>query len=466
MQLILRRVVNSLYDVEFTCRGFALVLLDSIRLRRILTLGLPIIGGMVSQNVLNLVDTAMVGTLGDAALAAVGIGGFTLFMCQALILGISTGVQATASRRKGEGSEDRAATVLNTALVLVLLIGPLFSLILSFAIPRVFPLINDDPAVIAAGIPYLGWRIMAITFVGMNFAFRGYWNAMDQSSLYMSTLIVMHSCNIFFNWVFIFGNLGAPALGAEGAGLSSAIAMGIGTAVYFCLGYRHARRNGFLAGLLDRKGTETLIRLSIPTGIQQLFFSAGFVVTFWIIGLIGTAEVAAANVLINVTLVALLPGLGLGMAAATLVGQALGRRNVADAYRWGWDVAKVAVVVMGGLGIPMWLAPDLISSVFIHDPETRALARWPMRIVGLGMPLEAIGFVLMHSLLGAGDAKRVAMVSIGYQWLLFLPLAFLVGPTLGFGLIGVWLLQGSYRILMSGTFALMWSGGAWRRIQV
>ncbi|MDH3946896.1 MAG: MATE family efflux transporter, partial [Chromatiales bacterium] len=124
-------------------------MLDSIRLRRILTLGLPIIGGMVSQNVLNLVDTAMVGTLGDAALAAVGIGGFTLFMCQALILGISTGVQATASRRKGEGNEDRAATVLNTALVLVLLIGPLFSLILSFAIPRVFPLINDDPAVIA-----------------------------------------------------------------------------------------------------------------------------------------------------------------------------------------------------------------------------------------------------------------------------------------------------------------------------
>lgn len=441
-------------------------MLDSARLRRILALGLPIIGGMVSQNILNLVDTAMVGTLGDAALAAVGIGGFTLFMCQALILGISTGVQATASRRKGEGNQDRAAAVLNTALVLVLVIGPLFSLILSFVIPHLFPLINSDPAVMAAGIPYLGWRIMAITFVGMNFAFRGYWNAMDQSSLYMSTLIVMHSCNIFFNWVFIFGNLGAPALGAEGAGLSSAIAMAVGTGVYFCLGYRYARRNGFLATLLDRRGAETLVRLSIPTGIQQLFFSAGFVVTFWIIGLIGTAEVAAANVLINVTLVALLPGLGLGMAAATLVGQALGRRNVADAYRWGWDVVRVAVLVMGGLGIPMWLAPDLISSVFIHDPDTRELARWPMRIVGLGMPLEAIGFVLMHSLLGAGDAKRVAMVSIGYQWLLFLPLAFLVGPTLGFGLIGVWLLQGSYRILMSGTFALMWRGDGWRRIQV
>ncbi len=213
-------------------------MLVSSRLRRILTLGLPIIGGMVSQNILNLVDTAMVGTLGDAALAAVGIGGFTLFMCQALILGISTGVQATAARRKGEGDESKAAAVLNTALALVLMIGPVFSLVLFWVIPHLFPLINNDPEVMAAGIPYLGWRIMAITFVGMNFAFRGYWNAMDQSSLYMLTLIVMHACNIFFNWVFIFGNLGAPALGAEGAGLSSAIAMVIGTAVYFYLGFR------------------------------------------------------------------------------------------------------------------------------------------------------------------------------------------------------------------------------------
>ena len=79
---------------------------------------------MVSQNLLNIVDTAMVGFLGDAALAAVGLGGFLAFMCQALILGISTGVQSSAARRKGEGRRDRAAAVLNTALLLVVIAGP------------------------------------------------------------------------------------------------------------------------------------------------------------------------------------------------------------------------------------------------------------------------------------------------------------------------------------------------------
>ena len=97
--------------------------MDASRRNRILGLALPIIGGMVSQNLLNIVDTAMVGFLGDAALAAVGLGGFVVFMCQALILGISTGVQTTAARRKGEGRPDRAAAALNTALLLVLLVA-------------------------------------------------------------------------------------------------------------------------------------------------------------------------------------------------------------------------------------------------------------------------------------------------------------------------------------------------------
>ena len=99
--------------------------MDLARRQRIFSLALPIIGGMVSQNLLNIVDTAMVGFLGDAALAAVGLGGFIVFMCQALILGISTGVQTSAASRKGEGKPERAAAILNAALVVVLIIAPI-----------------------------------------------------------------------------------------------------------------------------------------------------------------------------------------------------------------------------------------------------------------------------------------------------------------------------------------------------
>lgn len=440
--------------------------MDPARRHRILGLALPIVGGMVSQNLLNIVDTAMVGFLGDSALAAVGLGGFVVFMCQALILGISTGVQSSAARKKGEGRVDRAAAILNTALLLVLVVAPIFSLILMQIVPTLFPYLNSDVSVIEHGVPYLEWRLGAIVFVGMNFAFRGYWNALDMSRVYMTTLILMHACNIILNYILIFGKFGAPAYGVAGAGMASAISMAIGTAIYFVLGCRHAAKDGFLKGLATRQETASLLRISLPAGLQQLFFSAGLVAMFWIIGKIGTPELAAANVLITVLLFAILPGLAMGIACATLVGQALGRKEPEDAYQWAWDVAKVTAVLLSVLGIPLWLIPDLVSSIFIHNPETRELARWPMRLVGLTMPIEAMVFVFMHALLGAGDARRVMLVGIGSQWLLFLPLAYLFGPVLGFGLFTIWLLQGSGRALSAFMYVTMWRGRHWQRIVV
>ncbi len=440
--------------------------MDPARRNRIFGLALPIIGGMVSQNLLNIVDTAMVGFLGDAALAAVGLGGFVVFMCQALILGISTGVQTSAARRKGEGKPERAAAILNSALLLVLIVAPLFSLVLIQLTDPVYPYLNSDPAVIERGVPYIEWRLGAIVFVGVNFAFRGYWNALDLSRLYMTTLIIMHACNIVLNYVLIFGNFGAPALGVTGAGMASAISMGIGTMIYIYLGLKHVRKDGFLRCMATRAETASLIRVSIPSGLQQLFFAAGLVAMFWIIGRIGTPELAAANVLITVLLFAILPGLGLGLACATLVGQALGRREPEDAYQWAWDVAKVTVVLLTVLGLPMWIIPDFVSSLFIHEASTRDLARWPMRIMGLTMPIEAMSFAFMHGMLGAGDARRVMFISIGTQWLLFLPLAFILGPVMGYGLIAVWIWQGVTRALQSWMFFTRWRGRKWQQIEV
>ena len=421
---------------------------------------------MISQNVLNLVDTAMVGTLGNAALAAVGIGGFVVFMCQAFILGIGTGVQAMASRRKGAGRISEMSVPLNAGLLLVLIVSPFITWVVLVFLPEVYPFLNTDPQVIDQGVPYVQVRIYAVVFVGMNFAFRGYWSAIDLTRLYMKTLIIMHSLNILLNYILIFGKFGAPALGVTGAGLATSIATGIGTVIYFGLALRRARAHGFLQGLPPLDEIKTLIRLSTPTGIQQTFFASGFVALYWIIGKVGTPELAAANVLINITLVAILPCLGFGIAAATLVGQALGRNDSNDAEQWGWDVAKVALCVIFVIGIPMWAAPDLLLRGFIHDPETLEIARIPMRLVGLLIVVDAIGMVLMHALLGAGDSKRVMMVSITTQWILFLPVAYLAGPILGYGLLVLWVLQGMYRAVQAGIFAQFWRRREWASIRV
>ncbi|MBW1762218.1 MAG: MATE family efflux transporter, partial [Deltaproteobacteria bacterium] len=436
------------------------------RRRRILGLALPIIGGMLSQNVLNLVDTAMVGTLGDAALAGVGLGGFANFLFSAFVLGLSTGVQAMAARRVGEGRLAETAIPLNGGLLLALTIAVPWSALLISLAPEYFPLLTGDAAVVEQGVPYLQARLFAMFAMGMNFAFRGYWNAVDKSILYMRTLISMHVVNIFLNWVLIFGNLGAPELGAAGAGVASAIATVFGTASYFLLGRSYARGAGFLHGLPSRETMSTIIRLAAPAGLQQFFFAAGMTVFLMLVARMGTPELAATKVIIDLILVGILPGIGFGLAAASLAGQALGRGNAEDAKQWGWDVTKIAILVVGALSIPAVLVPEWLLSGFIHEPSTLALAKNPLRLVAGFLFLDAVGMVLMNALMGVGDTKRVMLIGTGFQWLIFLPAVYVVGPVMGLGLVVVFAAQVIYRGFQSLTFALMWKQGRWQSIEI
>ncbi|PPE74854.1 MATE family efflux transporter [Solimonas fluminis] len=436
------------------------------RSREVLQLALPIIGGMASQNLLNLADTWMVGGLGPDALAATGIANFVNFIAFAFIMGFASAVQAIAARRAGEGSTSELAVPLNGGLLLSLAIGVPMSAILIALTPQILGALTTDPDVVREGTPYLQWRLVAVAAVGMNFAFRGYWSAVKMTRLYLLTLVEMHALNVLFSYSLIYGHFGLPAMGTAGAGLGTTLATLAGTGIYFFLASRHARPHGFLRRRPTPEQFRSLVRLSIPSCIQQLLFSGGFLMLFWIVGKIGTPQLAVANVLINITLTAVLPAMGFGLAAATLCAQALGRGDPDDAQRWAWDTYRVALWVFAALSIPMLLLPGPILSFFLRDPALVELGRLPLQLVGATVALDGLGLIMMQALLGAGAAKLVMKVAVGLQWLLFLPLAWLLGPVLGHGLVALWLAMGGYRLLQALIFTLAWQERSWAAIRV
>jgi len=429
-------------------------------------IALPIMGGMMSQNVLNLVDIGMVGRLGDSALAASGIGAFSNYFAISFIIGLSAGVQALAARRLGEGRHEETAVSLNGGLILSLLIGLPLLVILILATPTAFAVLTDDPEVMAQGIPYLQIRIASMIAVGMNFSFRGYWSAIHMTGVYLKTLLIMHAINIFLNWVLIFGNLGAPELGVFGAGLATTISLYIGTALYFFFAYHSAWDKGFLHRIPSRSTLWQQFKLSLPSSLQQLFFAAGLVALVWIVGRIGTAEVAAINVLMTFHITAILPAFGIALATTTLVGNALGRGDSDDAARWGWNGAMLTFLY--GIVLSLVLIPlaNPILGVFLTNPQTRQLAYLPMILWALMISFDTAGMVLMNALIGAGDTHRAMRISIVWQWLFFLPLAYLVGPALGYGLLGIWVLNGFYRVGQSVTCGTQWAGQKWADIRI
>jgi len=442
------------------------VLIPRNKIRQVFNLALPIIGGMMSQNILNLVDTAMVGTLGDAALAAVGMGGFVNFMCIALVMGLSAGVQAMSARRLGEGKTSETAIPLNGGLALAIIFSIPVSMVLISFVPNLFPLLVNDPLVAENGTPYLQARLVGMTALSINYAFRGYWNGINLSKIYMRTLVLMHISNVALNYVLIFGAFGFPALGTYGAGIGTAIANYIGSGIYFVLALQLARPSGFLRKLPSKETLKTMLRVSLPVSIQQLFFAAGMTVFFWIVGQMGTRELAANNVLVNLLLVCILRGIGFGMASASLVGQALGRGEKDEAKEWGWIVCKLSVVCIMIVATPAILFPDFFLKGFIYEADTLAVARLPLRFVACGIGLDTVGLVLFNALMGAGYTRVPMILSIIMQWVLFLPIAYLMGPVWHLGLAAIWVGQMCYRGVQALILMWIWKRHRWANVEV
>ncbi|MEM9190868.1 MAG: MATE family efflux transporter [Myxococcota bacterium] len=427
------------------------------RYHRILRLGLPIVFGMLSQNLLNLVDTAMLGQVGNDALAAVGLATMMFWLFAAFAVGLGSAVHAQVARRVGEVDQPSAATPLNQGLVL-LLVGAIPWSVLAIGFGRpLFAFLASDASWSGDGAGYLTIRLIGLGAVGANFAFRGFWTGVDRPRVYLFVLMWIHVLNAALNWVFIFGNLGVPAMGAEGAALASTVATLAGSVAHFRLLHRERGRYGFLELAGWDFDFVPLLRLAMPTGFEIMLATLSTAVFFWVAGQLGTAELAATNVLFNIAMVGMLPAMGMGMAATTLVSQALGAGDERLARRWGWDVAFVSLALGTVAAIVLALAPRSVLSLFVADASTIDLAVGATRWVTLGLVADMLGVSLYYALLGARQNKRAMVVSVVSQWTLMVPAVLLAGLVFELGLTALWASYVlGYRTMQSLAFVRLW----------
>jgi putative MATE family efflux protein len=418
---------------------------------------------MLSQSVLNLVDAAMVAHLGSKALAGVGIGSYSAFLTVSLVMGLSAAVQTLVARRMGAKQSEQAGKPLMAGLILgSLLAVPLTVLFLLFS-ADLMGLFSSDKAVLEIALPYFEWRTLAVIAVAFNFCFRGYWAGIGETRSYLKVLLWMHIANVVFSYILIFGipTLSIPAFGAVGSGMGTCFALFLGTIIYLILTLKKAGHHGFSLHIPSKTIMISLSKLALPNSLQQGFFSLGVSVLFMIIGLVGSDEQAIGHILINLALLLILPCVGLGIASTSLVSHALGANNQENAYQWGWEVVRLAIFLMLLLGLPISLFADTILRIFTHDEHLIALGTRPLQITGISIIFEVTALVLIQALLGAGAGKKVLAINFLMQWCLLLPLAYLIGPTLGYGLLGIWCIQSLQRICSSIVYASLWRKRSW-----
>ncbi len=437
--------------------------------RSVNTLAWPIILENLFQTALGTADMIMVASLGAAAIAGVGTAMQILFVVQAAFTAVTTGTTVLVARFTGAQQPEQANTVVKQSVLVGLLFSVIFALIGSAFSGPLIDIMGAEADVVHYGAVYL--RIVLLTgvfMVGM-FVLGGALRGAGDSCTPMLVTGAINVFNIAVAYVLIFGKLGAPIMGVAGAAWAASAARGVGCAVLLVLLLRGKRvvRIGGRAGWRPDFGLIwRIMKLGLPSMVEQLFMSGGMLLYGIIAISLGTLVYATQRITFQIISIAFMPGMGYAMAATALVGQYLGAERADCAERASSYAVRSAVICMSALGFITVVFGAQIMRLFTADPEMIRLGARALILIALAQPLQAVGQVLAGSLRGAGDTRFPMAATFLGIWLIRLPLGYLFGPVLGWGLAGIYIAN----VIDSAARALAnWlrhRTGSWRTLQV
>ena len=403
-------------------------------------------GALIS--IIGSVDMMMVGKLGSSAIASVGITTQPRMILLILAQALCVGTTALIARRKGEDNREAANSVLNQSMALITVIGILMTLLGHFFAEPFMRLAGANSDTLGMSTAY--FRIISLGFIF------NYWSlclcagmrAIGKTRITMITNISANVVNVILNYCLINGNLGFPALGIEGA----AIATAIGTFVSCMIAFWFATRpDGYLRFRLkiprfDRNTLSGLAKVGSSSMVESVCLRLGFLLNAKLIAGIGTAEMAAYQIVQSSTSLSFTLGDGISTAGATLVGQALGARRKDVAMANVRISRKLSIITSIALMIVIFIFRNKIPLLFNREPEIVAGAALSFIVVIFGILPQNGRVVYSGCLRGAGDVRYVAMCSLIsvtvlrpiFTWLFCYPLNRAL-PELQLAMTGPWI---------------------------
>lgn len=389
--------------------------IDKVKHRKILSLSIPAALNSLLDMLQVITDLIMVGRISPFAVAAVGLGLQSLMFVFAVLTLLHVGTNALLSRFVGANHFKRASLGLSTLLRFAFLLSLPVVLLWYFLTPQIYVWFGTDPEVVRLGTLYVSWLTIMLPFVFVKLVFVTALNAAGDTKTPFYIKLASIIVNVFLNWILIYGNLGFPALGVEGAAIATVIVNILEFCVYvifyikqktpYSPAWKHSKP------LLDRA-----LKVGIPASIERSLTFGSFMLFTYIIAQFGTEALAGYQIGLRIEGIAFMPGIGFTIAAMALMGQGLGAKNPQMAREDVMLVLKYTIGFMFFLGFFMIFAPEPIVWLFTDDPKTIEEASLYLRIVGLSQIPLAMNFVLSGALRGAGDTKRTLRINLTSLW--------------------------------------------------
>lgn len=427
--------------------------------RAVTLLAWPIIVENVFQSFVGLIDLMLVGQLGSVAVAAVGTATQLVWLFISVTSAISVGATVMIAQALGRRDEATANHVTRQALLLSLLVGGLLALLAPMS-EIIIGALGPEAAVVEQGGAYLRINLFSFFLVAAMLVCSACLRGAGDSRTPMIVTGGMNIVHAVAAYLLMFGIGGWSGLGLMGSAWAAVVARSLGLLVLLLL---MAGRNGRLS-IAGRAGWRPdlaligqLLRLGIPSSLEQFILSGGFLLYTAMVIPLGTVVFATQRITFNLMSLSFMPGMGYGMAATTLTGQALGAGRPDLARRSSYIALAQGATLMTAGGLLFFFAGEPLMRLFTRDPEIIALGAEGLKILAIVQPFWALGQVMSGSLRGGGDTRYPMWVTLIGMWLLRIPFGWFFGLYLGGGLPGVYissLFDGACRGLLN-----------WRRFQ-
>ena len=402
---------------------------DRIFLRKTVIIAVPVAAQALLNTVTNMIDTMMIGTLGETAIAGVGLANKVFFVFTLLIFGIASGASVLGAQFWGIQDVKNIRKVLGLSLVLGLL-GSLLFTIPSFLAPRlVMGIFTNSAASGAAGAEYLRLACLSYPFTAVTNIYVALMRSTERVKTPVVTSLIAILVNITLNYTLIFGHFGAPALGVTGAAIATLTARVVEMLCIFTYVYgwktplasRITELFGYSRALLKQ-----YVKTVLPVIGNEFMWGLGVTMYSLAYGRMGDAAVAAITISQTIQDMILVFFQGMSAAAAVILGNELGAGRLTDAKRDASRILWLQLLLTFVLGAVCIFAGNLLVGIYDVSEEVFREASLCMLVYGLFMPFKMTNMVnIVGVLRSGGDTRFCLLLDSGSVWFIGVPMSFL-----------------------------------------
>ena len=415
------------------------------------------------------VDTMMVGGLGDAAIAALGITNQPKFILLCTIFALNIGVTAVVARRKGQGDQEGAVQATRNGIILCTMIAAFMAVTGYFLAEPFMRLAGANDEYITDAVAYFQILVVSIFFQALNTTINAAQKGCGNTKISMQTNMVSNGVNVVFNYLLINGIWIFPRLEVRGAAIATCLGSMVACTISILKllpkkTYLSVHQPG--GWKLSKQVLSPIFKVSSSALVEQLCMRVGFLLYAMTVANLGTTPYATHIICMNVLSISFCFGDGFAVASSALVGQNLGAKRPDKAILYGRVGQRIVFLVSCVLCVVFFVGRHFLVDLYTDSPEVIAMGGNIMLMIAVITFFQTSAVVAAGALRGAGDTKYVAMASLVTTAIVRPALSWILCYPLGWGLYGAWLgvlVDQALRLVLNfGRF----KAGKWMQIQL